>query len=132
MSMELPCPYVPSAASDVTRNTVASLSMNSMCAAPEPDAVPGAPIIRSATPSLFRSPASAADLPKLSEFARSGPLEVRSSVSTVLFTLPSRFISMTWTAPRPVPPESSPGAPTAISGIPSLSKSPMPDTDAPN
>ena len=37
-----------------------------------------------------------------------------------------------WTAPTFVPPASSPYAPTAMSGTPSRSKSPMPARDEPN
>ena len=73
----------------------------------------------------------ASDEPKLSEFLSEGPFVVVSFISTVFFTVPSAFMSMTCTAPLLSSPASSRSSPTAISGIPSLLRSPIPATDEP-
>ena len=52
-------------------------------------------------------------------------------ISAVLFTVPSEFRNSTCRAPLPSPPASSPGAPTAMSGIPSRSTSPTPAAEEP-
>ena len=54
-----------------------------------------------------------------------------SLISEVLFTVPSAFISMTYTALLPSPLALSPIVPTARSGTPSPSRSPMDATDMP-
>ena len=54
-------------------------------------------------------------------------------ISVVCFTVPSGFISMTWTVSLVLrPPKKKPGAPAAISGVPSPSRSPMPATEEPS
>ena len=116
--------------------TVPSELRNMTCRAPTdvPEAAssPGAPAARSGTPSPSRSPTAASDEPNASSFASEGPFGVDELISAALFTVPSRFISSRWTAPRPLPPASSPGAPAAMSGTPSPSRSPMPAAEAPN
>ena len=88
----------------------------------------------SGTPSPFRSPMPATDPPNWAVFDSVGPLGVLAVpfISVVCFMVPSGFISITWTAPRPRPASASRGAPTAMSGTPSPSRSPMPATDSPN
>ena len=68
----------------------------------------------------------------MSKSASEGPLAVELLISVARFTVPSRFISMTCTAPRSAPPSSSSGAPAARSGMPSPSTSPMPAVPDPN
>jgi hypothetical protein len=60
--------------------------------------------------------------------------EAAGEVADLLFgaTVPSGFRNRMWTAPRSVPPSSSPEAPTARSGVPSPSRSPIPATEMPN
>ena len=74
----------------------------------------------------------ATDMPNLSSSASVGPFAVESLISTVESTEPSVFMNMICTAPRSVPPSSSPYAPAAKSFTPSPSKSPMFATDMPN
>ena len=109
--------------------------MNIMCTAPllaPPASSPLAPTARAGTPSPSRSLSSATDDPNLSPSARAGPFMVVSLISTVCFTVPSRFISIMCTAPLLLPPAPlSPGAPTAMSGTPSPSRSPSGATDTP-
>ena len=59
-----------------------------------------------------------------------GPFGVRSLIFEVLFTVPLEFISMTYTTFLPSPFALS-RAPTARSGTPSPSRSPMDATDVP-
>ena len=73
----------------------------------------------------------ATDAPKKSLSASTGPFVVVSLISTVLCTVPFAFINMMCMAPRLVPPASSKFAPTAMSFMPSLFRSPMFATDAP-
>ena len=98
-----------------------------------PPSSPDAPAAMSGTPSESRSPMPATEEPKVSEFARSGPWGVLDVpfISMVSLTVPSGFISMTWTVPRSVPPVSANGAPAAMSGVPSPSRSPIPATEEP-
>ena len=116
-----------------------SAFMNMMCTAPRlfpPASSKLAPAAMSDIPSLSRSPMFATDAPKLSLFDSAGPFDVLSFTSTVPSTAPFPPVmislrNMTCTAPRPSPPASSPQAPATMSGIPSLSRSPMLATDMP-
>ena len=115
--------------------TVPSELRNRMWTAPRsppPASSPTAPTAMSGTPSRSRSPMPAAEVPNSSLFASEGPLVVDEFISAVLFTVPSELRNMTWTAPRLLPPASSPGAPTAMSATPSRSRSPMPAAEVPN
>ena len=115
--------------------TVPSEFMYRMWSAPlplPPASSFGAPAAISATPSPSRSPMPATDEPKVSSSASEGPLVVDEFISAVLFTVPSGFMYRMWTAPLQLPPASSPLAPTAMSGVPSPSRSPMPATEVPN
>ena len=87
-----------------------------------------APAAMSGTPLPSMSPTPAADQPKLSPAARSGPPGVVALTSTARRTEPFLPMSSRWTAP-PTPP---PKAPTAMSGTPLPSTSPTPATDEPN
>ena len=113
------------------RFTVPPPFMNKTYTAP---ALPrrGVPDAMSGVPSPSRSPIPETDRPNASESASEGPLAVEPFISAVLFTVPSRFMNMTWSAPRPAPPASSPVAPAAMSGTPSPSRSPIPETEAPS
>ena len=91
-----------------------------------------APAATSCIPSPSMSPTPAAEEPKRTPSARPGPLAVAELISAVLFTVPSEFMNRTCSAPLPFPPASSPGAPAAMSGTPSRSRSPMPATEWPN
>ena len=105
-----------------------------MCTAPRappPSSSPYAPTAKSFTPSLFKSPMFAIDLPKKSELDSVGPFVVEELISTVESTEPSVFINIMCTAPRALPPSSSLPAPTAKSFTPSPSKSPMSTIDDP-
>ena len=117
------------------RFTVPSAFRNRRWTAPRsapPASSPVAPTARSGTPSPSRSPTEAADAPNESYADSEGPLAVLPLISTVRFTVSLAFMNMTWTAPRSTPPASSLMAPTARSGTPSPSRSPMNATDAPN
>ena len=92
-----------------------------------PASSPGAPAAMSGTPSRLMSPTAATDLPNASSSSSAGPLAVPPLISAVPLTDPSAFMKMTCTAPLSSPPASSPGAPAAMSGTPSRSRSP---TDA--
>ena len=114
--------------------TVPSEFMNSTCSAPlplPPASSPGAPAAMSGTPSRSRSPTPASEEPNASPSESEGPLAVDELILAVLFTVPSVFMNMTWTAPLSLPPASSPGAPAAMSGTPSPSRSPMPAAEWP-
>ena len=100
----------------------------------------GAPTARSSTPSPSRSPMPAAEYPNQSLSASAGPRAVRSFIFDALFAVPSELSSTMYRAPRsaPVAPAagaatavSVPCAPTAMSGIPSPSRSPVAATDEP-
>ena len=75
----------------------------------------------------------ATDMPNSSSFDRAGPFSVPLFISEAALTVTPVPAStdMTCMAPRLLPPVSSPPAPAAISGIPSLSRSPMLATDVP-
>ena len=92
----------------------------------------GAPAATSGTPSPSRSPTPASEEPKLSLSMSAGPFAVELFISAVLFTVPSRFMNMTWTAPLLLCPSLSSGAPAATSGTPSPSRSPTPASEEPN
>ena len=116
--------------------TVPSAPISIMCteplSVPPAPSSPGAPAARSGTPSPSRSPTNATDRPKESRADRSGPFRVELPISAVLLITPSRFISITCTAPALEPPApSSPVAPTARSYAPSPSRSPRSATDTP-
>ena len=114
--------------------TVPSRFISSTWTAPlsvPPASSPGAPAKMSATPSRSKSPVPATEDPKLSPFESTGPFAVAELIAAVFFTVPSGFMNSTWIAPLLGPPASSPGAPAAMSGTPSRSRSPMPATDEP-
>ena len=125
-------PLAVEALISAVRFTVPSWLRNSRWTAPVSLKRPHAPAARSGTPSLSRSPTAAADEPKKSLAASRGPLAVEALISAVLFTVPSGFMYSRWTAPASVPPASSPTAPTAMSPVPSRSRSPIRATDRPN
>ena len=110
---------------------VPSAFMNMTCRAPPPSPK-WAPAAMSGIPSLSRSPIPATDLPKLSPSDSTWPPDGLSFILVTSLAEPSLFMSMTYTAPRLCPPVSSPSAPAAMSGMPSLSRSPIPATDTPN
>ena len=97
-----------------------------------PESSPGAPTAMSAVPSPSRSPMPATEVPNSSPSASDGPLAVVEFISVVFFGPPYECSVITCTAPRRFPPSSSPFAPTAMSGTPSPSTSPMPATEVPN
>ena len=114
--------------------TEPSAFMNMICTAPRKNPLAlskEAPAATSGTPSLSRSPMLATDMPNRSMSDSAGPFAVSSFISMVPFTEPSEFMNMMCTAPRSVPPASSPQAPAAMSGTPSPSRSPIPATDMP-
>ena len=132
LASEGPLDVVPSTAA--ARFTVPSELRNTKWTAPleiPPPPLNIEPEARSGVPSPSRSPMPATDDPNSLPLASEGPFGVDELISAVLFTVPSRFISSRWTAPRLPPPSSSPGAPAARSGTPSPSMSPTPATDAP-
>jgi hypothetical protein len=92
-----------------------------------------APTARSGMPSPSRSPRPATiDAPNWS-LSSSSPT-VRPPGELIFcsaLTVPSGFRNRMWTAPRLVPPSSSACAPTAMSGMPSPSRSPIPATPMP-
>ena len=90
------------------------------------------PTARSTFPSRSRSPIPVTDEPNLSNAKMAGTLFVSLSIFLVSLTDPSGFIKSMNTAPILWPPEVTYGAPTATSGVPSRSKSPIPATDVPN
>ena len=96
-----------------------------------PPSAPGAPATRSGIPSPSASPAAATEAPNPSPSSSEGPLGVPPFISNASLTPPVGLMSLTWTAPRSDPPASPPGAPAAMSGIPSPSASPMPAADRP-
>ena len=100
-------------------------------ASPEPASWFSAPAARSGTPSPSRSPMPATEEPNESRSETLGPPGVAELISAVLFTVPSELRNMTWTAPLPLPPASSPGAPAATSTTPSPSRSPIAAADWP-
>ena len=125
------------------RSTVPSGSMNITYTAPRLRVRPSstsssdrAPAARSGTPSPSMSPMPATPLPKASMSSSGGPFLTVSSNVAAPFTVPSGFISSTWTAPELLPASAEPAswfsAPAAMSGTPSPSKSPMPATEEPN
>ena len=91
----------------------------------------GAPTSTSGVPSLSRSPTADTEEPKRSSFASRGPLAVEALISTVRFTVPSELRYSRWTAPAEEAPASSPFAPTAMSAVPSPSRSPTAARDDP-
>ena len=91
-----------------------------------------APAARSGTPSPSRSPTDASEVPKRSPDASCGPLALEALISNVFFAVPSAFKKIRYTAPALLPPSSSPPAPTARSGTPSPSTSPIKAADVPN
>ena len=74
------------------------------------------------------SPTPATDAPNLSLEPSSIP-DKSSPIDVSAFTDPSEFICTIRTCPKP---PSAAGAPAAMSGTPSLSKSPMPATALPS
>ena len=96
-----------------------------------PTAWPVAPTARSVVPSPLRSPMLATEAPKRSPGAMSGPFWVEALTSAVRCTVPSGFMNRTYRSPVPVPPPKRPVAPTAMSGVPSPSRSPILATEAP-
>ena len=127
-------PFVVKEFISIVSFTVPSRFISIMCTVPrlEPP-VPScsAPEAMSGTPSPSRSPTDVTEVPKLSRALRDGPFAVKELIFTVSFTVPSGFISITWTEPLPRPPLLSLIAPAAMSGVPSPSRSPMPATDSP-
>ena len=128
-------PFVVESLISTVSSTVPSVFINIMCTAPRAppeSSSPYAPTAKSFTPSLFKSPMFAIDLPKKSELDSVGPFVVEELISTVESTEPSVFINIMCTAPRAPPPSSSRYAPTAKSFTPSLFKSPIFSTANPN
>ena len=119
-SIVLPDTYAPSAAVDVAFTTTAFLLISATYAAPR-DSLSSAPTTRSAAPSRFRSPANPTDLPKLSPADSVVPGRLALFIATVRLTDPSEFRSITCAS---LPP----GAPAAMSGVPSPSRSPAAET----
>ena len=99
--------------------------MNSTCTPPVLE-WPGAPTAMSRVPSPSKS-ADEADSPNRSPADSEGPSAVEPSIFCVDFAVPSALSMTRYSAPAP-----SPRAPTAMSGIPSESASPMPATPEPN
>ena len=89
----------------------------------------GAPTAISGTPLPSISPMPATALPNMSPWPSVMPVEP-SPATVFRATVPSAFICMMRNCPWLKLPES--GAPAAMSGTPSLSKSPMPATALPN
>ena len=114
--------------------TVPFAFSRSTCTAPRyvpPVSSRTAPTARSVTPSPSKSPSDATELPNESESVSVGPPFVPLAIFTLLATVPFAFSNSTCTAPRFVPPVSSPVDPTARSVTPSLFKSPSNTTEAP-
>ena len=78
------------------------------------------------------SPTPATDTPNLSSGSTACPLIASQPNLSMRPAVPSGFMSMTYTAPMSDPAGASYGAPTAMSGMPSMLTSPMPATDLPN
>ena len=78
------------------------------------------------------SPVPATDQPNLSSGSTARPLIASQPNLSMRPAVPSGFMSMTYTAPMSAPAGASYGAPTAMSGMPSMLTSPMPATDLPN
>ena len=128
-------PFAVEALISAVRFTVPSELRYSRWTAPAeeaPASSPFAPTAMSAFPSPSRSPTAARDRPKESPLASRGPLAVEALISTVRFTVPSELRYSRWTAPAEEAPASSPFAPTAMSAIPSPSRSPSAASDVPN
>ena len=123
-----PMPYVPSSVWEPTPETTAGRNRDIMRITPlsslSSSSWYGAPTAISAVPSLSRSPSTAIEEPMRSPPDRPGT----SPNSTARLAVPSAFIRST----QPVPPPPERGAPAAMSGTPSRSRSPTPATDAPN
>ena len=101
-----------------------------------PASLRGTPATISGMPSRLMSPVKAAEAPKLSPSESKGPFAVEEFISILSCSIPlvvgtGPASDITCTAPRSVPPASSPAAPAAISGIPSSSKSPIRVIDEP-
>ena len=133
-------PFVVLSLISTVESTEPSVFINIMCMAPLSQQLlslfahlssPAAPTTMSFTPSLFKSPMFAIDLPQKSLFPSTGPFVVESLIFTVESTEPSVFINIMCTAPRLLPPSSLPFVPTTMSFTPSPSKSPMFSTDTP-
>ncbi len=93
----------------------------------------GAPAARSTTPSSSRSPMLATERPNMSSCPTPPPKP--PSVMLIFWwalTVPSAFRKRIQTAPFMLPPSSARGAPTAMSVIPSPSRSPRGATARPN
>ena len=93
----------------------------------------GAPAAMSGVPSEFMSPIWATERPKLSPFASDGPFAVKEFISIVPCTLP---LATAGTGPAsdircsmPLPNDGWAFTPTAISGVPSPSRSPTGATE---
>ena len=93
---------------------------------------PYAPTAISAIPSPSRSPMRATDEPNRSPSRSAGPFAVSEFISTVLFTVPSVFISKTYRSPDATPLTGCPGAPTTKSLTKSPSRSPTYAMEEPN
>ena len=93
---------------------------------------PGAPTASSNAPSRSRSPRPATALPNRSKLAMDGMCGDVPSIWYELLMPPLAARYITCAAPRPFPPGEACGTPATMSGIPSPSKSPTPETDVPN
>ena len=123
-SISSPMTYVPSGSSDPTLVTTAGRNCENRYAAPLSSFISsscdGEPAAHSGAPSPSKSPNMAIDSPNVSVDAPSA-----APSETACLAEPSLFI-------KSIQPPPAPGAPTAMSGIPSPSTSPAPDIDAPN
>ena len=114
---------------------VPSLLSSSTYTAPSDNCVPStllAPTAMSGIPSPSASPMPATPEPNLSPSTSVGPPPVPLAIFAISSMLPSGSIISTYTAPRSPPPVSSYLAPTAMSGTPSPSISPMAAVEYPN
>ena len=128
ISTSLPMPYVLSGVGESTPITTAGRNPDITRTVPllsfPSSSWRGAPTAISTAPSPFKSPSKETDEPNMSPAdSPSAPL-----TWTACLAEPSAFINST----QPPPSLETPGAPTATSGTPSRSKSPIPDTDEPN
>ena len=98
----------------------------------EASSSPGAPTASSNAPSRSRSPRPATALPNRSKLAMGGMCGDVPSIWYELLMPPLAARYITCAAPRPFPPGEACGTPATMSGIPSPSKSPTPETDVPN
>ena len=129
ISTPSPMPYAPSGAEESTPVTTAGRNPDITRTVPlsssPSSSWPGAPTATSTAPSPFKSPNRETDEPNMSPADSPGA----PPTWTACLAEPSAFINSTQPAPSSL---ETPGAPTATSGTPSRSKSPIPDTDEPN